>query len=480
MKYLKTIILENFQSHKYTIINFDEGLNVIVGPSDTGKSAIIRAIKWALYNEPSGDYFIRKGEKAAAVTLIFNDNTKIKRYRSNSKNQYILYDNLGEEIKYEGFGLGVPKEIIEKIGIEKIYLDSEETNSINLGEQLEGAFLLSEKSSTRASAIGRLIGVNIIDDSLKDTLKDLRNFSIEKKNKDLDIASIGEELKTFDYLEGLNIRLNKLEKIKEKIKFKEKNKEILIKLNLKYIKFRKELKILEFYLEKLDGIDYLEKIINQIELLNRDNKYYNMTKDKIKSYRYKIHNNKLLIKKLNGIKRISEIENNLVKKIELKNKLSKIKIKSKSLNLELKRLDENLYKLKSIYKIQIIVNDSNIAIDYLKQLENLNIKYKSNQNSLQKGEKYIQKFKSIDIIYNNYRLLEKNILKIIKLLDERDLLNKTKKLIYNEKENYKEVDLKIQKILNKYKAILKQNEVCPLCLSIIDDAKLNHIVEHLK
>ena len=53
MIYLKRVRLENFQSHKNSIIDFDRGLNVIVGPSDSGKSAIIRAIKWALYNETS-------------------------------------------------------------------------------------------------------------------------------------------------------------------------------------------------------------------------------------------------------------------------------------------------------------------------------------------------------------------------------------------------------------------------------------------
>ena len=59
MRYIKKIILENFQSHKYSVIELNEELNVIVGPSDSGKSAIIRGLKWALYNEPSGDYFIR-------------------------------------------------------------------------------------------------------------------------------------------------------------------------------------------------------------------------------------------------------------------------------------------------------------------------------------------------------------------------------------------------------------------------------------
>ena len=63
------LTLENFQSHKYTVINFDEGLNSIVGATDSGKTAIFRALKWALYNDPSGDYFIRTGEDYVSVKV---------------------------------------------------------------------------------------------------------------------------------------------------------------------------------------------------------------------------------------------------------------------------------------------------------------------------------------------------------------------------------------------------------------------------
>ena len=68
MKYIKRVTLENFQSHKHSVIDFDEQLNVIVGPSDSGKSAIIRGIKWVLYNEPTGDYFIKEGSTECSVT----------------------------------------------------------------------------------------------------------------------------------------------------------------------------------------------------------------------------------------------------------------------------------------------------------------------------------------------------------------------------------------------------------------------------
>lgn len=60
---IKKVIIENFQSHKYSVIDFNEGLNAIVGPTDSGKTAVFRSLKWVLYNEPQGDYFIREGEK---------------------------------------------------------------------------------------------------------------------------------------------------------------------------------------------------------------------------------------------------------------------------------------------------------------------------------------------------------------------------------------------------------------------------------
>ena len=56
MNAIKLIELQNFQSHVKTIIEpAGPGfLTVITGPSDSGKTAIIRALKWLLYNQPQG------------------------------------------------------------------------------------------------------------------------------------------------------------------------------------------------------------------------------------------------------------------------------------------------------------------------------------------------------------------------------------------------------------------------------------------
>lgn len=102
---IKRIRIENFQSHKDTELSFSDGLNVIVGPSDQGKSAIIRAIKWVLYNEPRGTDFIRQGTNSARVTLELSNGYVITRERAPNKNRYTLKDPDGNVSVFEGFGM---------------------------------------------------------------------------------------------------------------------------------------------------------------------------------------------------------------------------------------------------------------------------------------------------------------------------------------------------------------------------------------
>lgn len=54
--------IQNFQAHKDTTIEFDR-ITTIVGPSDIGKSAVLRALKWVAKNEPNGTSFVRDGDK---------------------------------------------------------------------------------------------------------------------------------------------------------------------------------------------------------------------------------------------------------------------------------------------------------------------------------------------------------------------------------------------------------------------------------
>lgn len=478
MKYLKKVILKNFQSHKDSSIEFDQGLNIIVGPSDSGKSAVIRGIKWALYNDPAGDYFIREGEKEASVTLEFSNNIKIKRLRSKSKNSYIIINNDGEEIIFEGFGNKVPQEIIDLIGIEKVPLDTNESNAINLGEQLEGAFLLSEKGSTRASAIGRLVGVNLIDDALKDTLKDVRNISIEKKSLTESIKSTEEELITFNYLDNLKENILKMEDIRDNIRKKTIMKDkLIIALDL-YKKIYSDKKHINNIIDNLGNPDLLEKYIYILESKNKDLNLYKKLNNGINRNKHELVYNKAIINKLISNKTI-EKSAKIIEEVIIKLKiLEKNNTKIKYYKKEIRETAIEIQGLKHIDLIKDKVNITQLKIEKLGKLNIINSNIKSIYKSINIGEQYLEKLHNldqIDLLFNaitnltnrlDQVILSSKNLKRVKLeIDEQD------KILQNSKNT-------MDNNLEKYELLLNQYETCPFCLSVINENKIEHIIKH--
>ena len=96
---IRHLIIENFQSHAHTEIELAPSLTVLVGESDTGKSAVIRALRWLLLNEPRGREFIRAGTTECRVTAILYDGTRITRERTPSRNRYLLLTSGGTDRK---------------------------------------------------------------------------------------------------------------------------------------------------------------------------------------------------------------------------------------------------------------------------------------------------------------------------------------------------------------------------------------------
>lgn len=478
MKYIKKVILDNFQSHKHSVVEFDSQLNIIVGPSDSGKTAILRGIKWALFNEPSGDYFIREGESECSVIIIFNDGTKIKRYRSKSKNIYYLYDGSNNEMKFEGFGSSVPQEIIEATGIKKILLDSDISKSINLSDQLEGAFLLSERASTRANSIGRLVGVNIIDDALRECLRDNRNLSNTKKNIDDKILELENELLEYEYLNELSKKINYIETLRNEIYEKKRLLSIYKELMANLSSVSQEKKALNYSLKKLDGINSLKPILDNI--INNINMYYYLNKQNVMLNKLSLNKNNNS-KIITSLKHINKAEDNLVKLDYLYKTIRKLKdykIKYEKLESELQELHIISIKLNSL---DLIIDNSNKIFEYLQRLKKL-ITIRDRDLTIRKklaiGIEYVEKLKTIDNIYKiNDNLQEKNIL-MIKLKNLSNAFNSNSAEISKTKSISQKYKNEIDKQVIEYEKLLQKLEICPVCFSIIDNDKIKHIIKH--
>lgn len=234
MNYIKKVNIKNFQSHTSSELTFENGMNVIIGPSDQGKTSIIRAIKWVLFNEPKGTEFIRTGATWASVSIELSNGFTITRERSKTKNRYILTHPDGEVDIYEGFGNEVPYEVIKTHGVFPTEVDKETGAKLSISEQLEGPFLLTQSASARAKVIGRLSGIHILDKAIKDCLIDIRRESqahdrlkqdINNIDKELeqykDLENLGETIlianKLIKQLEGLTARKGRLKELKDKL-----------------------------------------------------------------------------------------------------------------------------------------------------------------------------------------------------------------------------------------------------------------------
>ena len=162
--YIKKLSLRNFQSHRETDLEFSPGLNIIVGPSDQGKSAIIRALRWLFYNEPRGTGFIRVGETRCQVRVELSNGVAVERIRDESGriNRYILECRVRRLWYLNGLTGGAVGGQ-EGPGHTKLVVDRDKALEINLAGQLEAPFLLEETGSTRSKVLGRMANLHIID-----------------------------------------------------------------------------------------------------------------------------------------------------------------------------------------------------------------------------------------------------------------------------------------------------------------------------
>lgn len=143
---IEKIQILNFQKHGKQQIKLSPGLNCITGPSDAGKSSILRALMWPATNKPAGSAFVKQGAKECAVRVQLEDNT-VTRTRS-KENSYTLNGT-----RLVSFGAGVPE------GVEAAFNISD----VNYQAQHDSPFWLTLNPGQAAAALNQLSGLDKTD-----------------------------------------------------------------------------------------------------------------------------------------------------------------------------------------------------------------------------------------------------------------------------------------------------------------------------
>lgn len=201
---IKKITIEGFESHKKTELPLCTGINIIIGKSDIGKSAIVRSEKLVNQNTPKGEAYKNDtlGKKdIVKITNTFHDGNKISIERKNGKNQYKI--NKDKE-PLKALNGTVPEEIQSITRMKPINIQGQHPT--------EQYFLLAESPGAVAKKFNEVVGISVMDKALSKTNSMTREANSELKIIEVEIQSTKEKIKNLKWVKKAIEQGEKLKK----------------------------------------------------------------------------------------------------------------------------------------------------------------------------------------------------------------------------------------------------------------------------
>jgi len=186
---------------------------VIVGPSDVGKSAVIRAIHSAVTNR-SGQDFIRSGAKESKIALVFEDG--VLAWLKGGSATY----KLGKK-EFEKPGRTVPEEVANFLRLGDIQVGDEKLNP-NIHGQFQPPFLVTSSPGTRARLIGEMSGINTLYLAIAESNRRGQASKRLRTTRIGDLEKSKEELRGYSHLPAVQVGLNAVGKKLKAVEAKEK------------------------------------------------------------------------------------------------------------------------------------------------------------------------------------------------------------------------------------------------------------------
>lgn len=243
---IKSIELKNIQSHENTRLDFDKGINVIVGSSNNGKSAILRGLYWVRYNRPLGIENLcshwalnDKGDlKSEMAVTVENDFGTVTRKRTKNDNQYIVNGKVLDVVKSD-----VPADVEQTLCL----------SDTNIQKQLDEPFLLSKSSGEVAKYFNKVVRLDVIDRVLTNAETTRRKTQNDIKNVQAQIKDCEDKLQAFEWLDDVEKLIEKYERVS--------NRKNQIENDVMFL----EKSFYEFCTEKCVDLEKQKKLVAEVE-----------------------------------------------------------------------------------------------------------------------------------------------------------------------------------------------------------------------
>lgn len=364
---INEIFVDGFQSHTNSHFNLGNGLNVITGPSDSGKTAIIRAVRWVAFNEPQGEAFVNESVGHATVAIHLDNGITILKHRRKGKTSYRIQTNAGDEgsvfEKSE-----VPEEVKQLLGITKQTFGDFVT-ALNFAFQLEAPFLISETPSSGAKVLGKLAGTEAVDLAVKSVSKDTYAVRQERLLAEKEIERLAGNLLEYLDVDDKVQQLKTAESLMEHVEELHKKKDALKEIKHMYTS-RKEKYIAAWEIEKrLEEVPVLILILEQTE---KDQQRLQTLLDLQKRYESLSTAKKTLtetLKQFDGLVEVSNLLQDSTKSEEIYSLLSILSQNYKKYSQVLQEAQLQVGRLTVIENINVAVIEEEVKkTDELKKL----------------------------------------------------------------------------------------------------------------
>lgn len=467
MNAMKRLTIENFQSHKKTVVEFAPagGLTVIVGPSDTGKTVIIRALRWLFYNTPQGMEFVRTGASFVRVTVEYESGHKVIRERTVSTNRYkIIAPGAEAPEVFEGFGNDVPLEVQKITGVRQVRI-GDDTFNLNLSEQLDGPFLGTKQISSpaRAKVLGKLAGTEEIDLAAKDLGTD-----IYRRNRDIDrlkteIAGLTESVKKYDYLPALKTKIKQLQELLDAVKTAEERKITLENLRSKLTTVLLNISECDRVIARWQGLDEAYFTSREVEATIRRKDILLSLAAQLAQAEYYLETCQKTISRWHGV---DEAEQVLIQTETFIQRQKNLIVLSRQLTVaeaEIKNAQKTIAQYMYLPEAEDMVNLVDTNLPKLKRVKELQAKLQNTDSALSQIEKTLGKWAKVCEAERAQNEVTTLIEKQRTLTIFKQQLRATEKNIETARQDIVVFEQRVSELEGAYRDALLAAGVCPTC-----------------
>jgi len=227
---IQKLVIEDFQSHENSFIEFDSNITAITGLNNHGKSAILKALRKIIRNDPNGNIFIRnlpQQQPHTRIEILTDRSNKVERkvghnLSNSSLNMYKVEFNTGEKFEFTKFArTGIPEEVLTALDISIPQLFGNVSIDLNFHIQQDNIFLIKGDglSSLRSKVLSKITGVDVAQRAIQIGNAREKSFNQDLNKERIQRQSYQLELEKYacldDVIGDVNDSLIKLTEINE-------------------------------------------------------------------------------------------------------------------------------------------------------------------------------------------------------------------------------------------------------------------------